>query len=172
MLEFAHEGRNFISGWSRVEQIVLHPFDLEEYLMALGLDTAAAELNKIPIAGYAHETLLNHFHDYAVIGGMPEAIKRFVGQKTMANLPEIYDNLWQSYRDDVEKYAKNPKERNVIRYIIERRPLKKTGSVLRVLPIQITMQRKSEKHLGLWIWPGLFGLFIHVRFTNRLFYLK
>ncbi len=118
LLEFAmREVASFPVG--RVRQIVLHPFDFGEYLLALDLENAAEELNKIPAEDYAHSTLLKHFNDYAVIGGMPEAIKRFVEQKTMANLPEIYDDLWQSYREDVEKYAQNVKERNVIRYIME-----------------------------------------------------
>lgn len=72
-----------------------------------------ARLEKI-----AHETLLRHFHDFAVIGGMPEVVKRFVADQSMANLPDVFDNLWQTYFDDVEKYAKSPKERNAIRYVM------------------------------------------------------
>ena len=118
LLEFAmRKVASFPVG--RVEQMVLHPFDFEEYLGALGLRQAIEELNNIPVGEYAHATLMRHFHDYAVIGGMPEVVKRFVLEKTMANLPEIYDNLWLGYRDDVEKYAQNAKQRNVIRYIME-----------------------------------------------------
>ena len=118
LLEFAmREVRSFPVG--RVEQIVLHPFDFEEYLGALKLQQALEELNTIPIRDYAHATLLKHFQDYAIIGGMPEIVKRFATEHSMANLPELYDNLWQSYKDDMGKYARNAKERHVIRYIME-----------------------------------------------------
>lgn len=103
----------------RVEQVVLHPLDFEEYLEAAGLLGPLEELNSLPLNQYAHETLLKHFHDYAIIGGMPEAVKIFVSEKSMANLPEIYDNLWLNYKDDVEKYAANVKTRNAIRYVME-----------------------------------------------------
>lgn len=118
LLEFAlRDVGSFPVG--RVEQVVLYPFDFEEYLGALGLQQAIEALNTIPIPEYAHDTLMGHFQDYIIIGGMPEIIQRFVADNSMANLPSIYDNLWQSYRDDLEKYARNAKERNVIRYLME-----------------------------------------------------
>ncbi len=118
LLEFAlGEVASFPVG--RVEQWVLHPLDFEEYLTASGLHNAVEALNQIPVPDYAHETLLRHFHEFVVIGGMPEVVKRFVGDKSMANLPEVYADLWQAYFDDVEKYAESAKEKNVIRYIMQ-----------------------------------------------------
>lgn len=103
----------------RVEQWVLHPLDFEEYLTAGGLQNVVETLNQIPVPDYAHETLRRHFHEFAIIGGLPEIVKRFVADQSMANLPEVFGNLWQAYLDDVEKYAKSAKERNVIRYIMQ-----------------------------------------------------
>jgi len=103
----------------RVEQWVLHPLDFEEFLMAGGLQNAVEALNQTPVPDYAHETLLRHFHEFAIIGGMPEVVKRFVADKSMANLPDVFGNLWQAYLDDVEKYAESAKERNVIRYVMQ-----------------------------------------------------
>ncbi len=106
----------------RVEQVVLHPFDFEEFLLALDRKDLVTELDKIPLNKYAHESILDLFHDYAIIGGMPEIVKRFTEQKNMTNLSDIYRNLWQSYRDDVEKYASNSTERKIIRHIIDTAP--------------------------------------------------
>jgi len=106
----------------RVEQVVLHPFDFEEFLLALDRKDLVTELDKIPVNKYAHESILDLFHDYAIIGGMPEIVKRFAEQKNMTNLSDIYRNLWQSYRDDVEKYASNATERKIIRHIIDTAP--------------------------------------------------
>lgn len=103
----------------RVEQWVLHPLDFEEFLAALGLEKAVEALDQIPVPDYAHEILLRHFHEFAVIGGMPEVVKRFVADQSMANLPDVFGNLWQAYLDDVEKYAESTKKRNVIRYIMQ-----------------------------------------------------
>ena len=103
----------------RVQQWVLHPLDFEEFLMAFNQKAAVDVLHQMPIADYAHETLLRHFHQYAIIGGMPEVVKQLVIDNSMANLPEIFGNLWQAYSDDIEKYAQNIKNRNVIRYIMQ-----------------------------------------------------
>lgn len=109
----------------RVEQVVLHPFDFEEFLLATGLQDVLNELNKIPVKNYAHETLIELFNLYAIIGGMPEVIKRYIEEKSLINLGDIYSNLWQSYRDDIEKYASNSTERKIIRHIIDTAPAEK-----------------------------------------------
>lgn len=112
----------------RVDQIVLHPFDFEEFLLAAGREDLLSELESLPVKGYAHDVLLEQFHDYAVIGGMPEVIKKYIEEKTVINLGAIYSNLWQSYRDDVEKYASNSTERKIIRHIIDTAPFE-TGRI-------------------------------------------
>lgn len=103
----------------RVEQMVLHPFDFEEFLMAMGKQNVLKEITHIPIKKFAHDTILNLFHQYVIIGGMPEIIKIYVEEDSLVNLGEIYDSLWQGYRDDVEKYAGNETERKIIRHIID-----------------------------------------------------
>ncbi len=121
LLEFAlKEVPSFPVG--RVKQLVLHPFDFEEFLLALDRNDLVGELEKIPVARYAHDPILDLFHDYAIIGGMPEVVSRYAEEKNMINLGEIYENLWQSYRDDIEKYASNSTERRIIRHVIDSAP--------------------------------------------------
>jgi predicted AAA+ superfamily ATPase len=109
----------------RVEQVVLHPFDFDEFLLAIKRDDVLNELESVPVKNFAHETLIDLFNDYAIIGGMPEVVKRYAEEMSIINLGEIYSNLWQSYRDDVEKYAANPTERKIIRHIIDTAPFEK-----------------------------------------------
>ena len=58
----------------RVEQLVLHPLDFEEFLNAINNNIILDEVNRIPVNQYAHISLLEIFHQYAIIGGMPEVI--------------------------------------------------------------------------------------------------
>jgi hypothetical protein len=109
----------------RVKQLVLHPFDFEEFLLAMDRKDLVGELEKIPVSKYAHDILLDLFHDYAIIGGMPEVVSGYIEERNMINLGELYENLWQSYRDDVEKYASNSTERKIIRHIIDTAPFEK-----------------------------------------------
>lgn len=109
----------------RVEQMVLHPLDFEEFLMALGHDAALRQLHSVPVPAFADPVLRGLFHTYAIIGGMPEAVRQYVADGSMANLRLIFESLWQGYLDDVEKYARNPAERHVIRHVIHTAAMEK-----------------------------------------------
>ncbi|MBN1198058.1 MAG: AAA family ATPase [Bacteroidales bacterium] len=109
----------------RVEQMVLHPFDFEEFLMAEGNQQALTELNTIPCHGFGYQSMTEQFHNYTIVGGMPEAIKQYVTDHSFANIGGIYDALWQGYKDDAEKYASNQTERKIIRHVIDSSPNEK-----------------------------------------------
>jgi hypothetical protein len=117
LLEFSlNEVPSFPVG--RVEYLCLHPLDFEEYLAALEYKVAASQLNQIPTPEFAHTTLLKLFHEYAIIGGMPEVVQQYAQSKNIAGAKPVYERLWQSYKDDIEKYARNPTARNVLRHIM------------------------------------------------------
>ena len=117
LLEFALEKvDSFPVG--RVEFIYLHPLNFSEFLMALGHENALEQLHNLPINNYAHNTLLELFHTYTIIGGMPEIVKTYKETKSVADLPRVYESIWAAYKNDVEKYTSNNTERNVIRHIV------------------------------------------------------
>jgi len=107
----------------RVEYLYLHPLNFPEFLAAINKGNALTALQEIPIPEYAHETLLNLFHEYTIIGGMPEIIANYVKTGNLSQLEPVYSRLWQSYKDDVEKYGQSATERKIIRHIIDTAPL-------------------------------------------------
>ena len=117
LLEFAmHRVRSFPVG--RIEYIYMYPLNFQEYLLAIGHKTAIEQLNHIPIQPFAHKILLDLFNRFAIIGGMPEVIKTYLQNETVSDLPKIYESIWETYKDDVEKYTSNETERKVIKHII------------------------------------------------------
>ena len=102
----------------RITYFTLHPVNFREFLAAVHPE-ALQVFDEVPCPEFAHSTLLRLFHSYAMIGGMPEVVFRYISEKNVASLRPIYQSLWQSYKDDVEKYAHNQTERNIIRHIIE-----------------------------------------------------
>ncbi|MFW5719930.1 MAG: ATP-binding protein [Candidatus Dojkabacteria bacterium] len=102
----------------RVEYMQLNPVCFEEFLKAIGERQLHDAMNDIPAKDYTHEVFLDHFHRYTILGGMPEIIKLYKDGETIANLRSVYDGLMNSYLDDVEKYARNPSQREVIRHAI------------------------------------------------------
>ncbi|MGB7393216.1 MAG: AAA family ATPase [Pricia sp.] len=107
----------------RVEYAYLYPLNFHEYLKAIGHDSAAEQLEHIPVRPVAHKIILDLFHRYAIIGGMPEVVKTDIQKANLAELPKVYESIWETYKDDVRKYAKNENERKVIKHIMDTAPL-------------------------------------------------
>ena len=70
-----HQVQSFPVG--RVEYLYMLPLNFFEYLSAIVHNTAAEQFDIIPIKQIAHNTLFELFHQYAIVGGMPDAVKKF-----------------------------------------------------------------------------------------------
>lgn len=102
----------------RVNYFYLFPLNFQEYLLAMGKEMLLERLKTIPIDTIAHSILLKEFQTYCIIGGMPEIIANYRRNKNIASLPSIYESIWNTYKDDVVKYAVNKTEENVIKHIV------------------------------------------------------
>ncbi len=106
----------------RVDYLYLHPLNFEEYLAALDQQPVLDALKQVPVPDFAHEVLIKHFHDYALIGGMPALVFRYASNSNLSNLAVEYQKLWQSYKYDVEKYSRNETEKRIINHVINTAP--------------------------------------------------
>jgi predicted AAA+ superfamily ATPase len=102
----------------RVNMLYMFPINFPEFLSAIKKKNAMEELNTVPIREVAHKTLLDLFNRYAIIGGMPEVVKKYVETNNIADLPSIYESIWETYKEDVIKYAANNSEARIIRHIM------------------------------------------------------
>lgn len=117
LLEFAMKKvKSFPVG--RVEFLYLHPLNFMEYLEAIDHQAALVQIDKVPYDSFAHKTLLDLFNQYAIIGGMPEVVSNFIEKESLTELPNVYESIWGTYRNDVEKYAANETERKVIKHVM------------------------------------------------------
>lgn len=102
----------------RVEYKVVRPASFSEFLEAMGETAALKQLQQIPLATFVHNKILQLFHTYALIGGMPEIVQDYSQNKDLLALSPIYDSLIASYLDDVEKYASGDTQIQHIRHAI------------------------------------------------------
>ena len=102
----------------RVEFLLMHPFNFEEFLWAMNEDAAAEMLNNIPTPDFAHQKLLDLFHRYTLIGGMPEIINVYGKTQDLVTLSSVYESLILAYEEDIEKYAPYEKLIPVLRHVI------------------------------------------------------
>jgi len=107
----------------RVEYKVVRPVSFHEYMRALGEKALIDQWHKIPVNDYAHQRLIDAFHTYTLIGGMPEVVQHYAQNLDLIKLAPIYESLAESYKNDVEKYARNTTMVQVIRHAIDALPL-------------------------------------------------
>jgi predicted AAA+ superfamily ATPase len=102
----------------RVQMLHLYPINFLEYLKASAQTSPLDYINEIPIKPVAQQILLDLFNRYAIIGGMPEVVKKYIETKSVVDLSPIYESIWETYKNDVEKYASNATEARVIKHIM------------------------------------------------------
>lgn len=102
----------------RVEYKVLRPVSFTEFLDAMNEKSALEYLEQVPAPQFTHPKLLQLFHTYALIGGMPEVVKNYSANKDLTALKSIYESLIVAYMDDVEKYASADSQVQYIRHAI------------------------------------------------------
>ena len=103
----------------RVEYRYMYPLTFEEFLNAAGEKEVLEKFSEIPVQDWAVERIMELFHRYTMIGGMPEVVAGYVETGDLSSLRSIYSGLVTSYKDDVSKYASNEKEITILRYVIE-----------------------------------------------------
>jgi predicted AAA+ superfamily ATPase len=103
----------------RVEYLAIRPCVFNEYLRAIGETQLEKALFQQRIPDALHQKAINLFNTFTLIGGMPEVVADYATNKNFVGLNSIYESLLTSYRDDVEKYARNETMSQTIRYVLQ-----------------------------------------------------
>jgi predicted AAA+ superfamily ATPase len=106
----------------RIQYLYMYPLNFEEYLGVMDRNILLDELNNIPLKKTAHASFLEYFNKYVIIGGMPEIVAHYKEKNNLSDLIHIYEGIWSTYKDDVEKYAENETEKKILRHIMETGP--------------------------------------------------
>lgn len=106
----------------RVEFLYLYPFSFREFLEAKQEKQLLEQYDSIPIKPFVHQKIHSLFHEYTLIGGMPEIVKNYLESGAVTALKPVYESLMMSYQSDSEKYARNQTMRHVLRLCLETIP--------------------------------------------------
>lgn len=78
---------------------------------------------RFPLPDLARPRLMELFHSYTMIGGMPEVVSRYLKTTDLSELVPVYQGLLTAFMDDVGKYARNATMARLLRHAIETAPL-------------------------------------------------
>ena len=104
----------------RVEYLQLEPCSFLEFLDATGHEAYAEAIMQLSVPKPLHQEVMKLFNLYALVGGMPEVLADYAEHRDLARLRPLYNTLLKGYDEDVEKYAPNQKQTQIIRRILER----------------------------------------------------
>ena len=118
---------------SEEHRIPMYPMDFEEFLWAMG-DTATMPLvrkrfvDMKPLGVDVHRQIMDLFRQYMIVGGMPQAVAKFVTTRDLEAVDSVKRDILALYRADIQKYG------GVLRH--------KALSVFNAIPSQLSRHEK------------------------------
>jgi hypothetical protein len=93
-----------------VEIEEMYPLDFEEFLLATGCGQETIDgMREKFLAGESlneslHNYMLQQFKIYLLVGGMPDAINKFLESRNMSHVRKVHRNIHELYRIDASQY--------------------------------------------------------------------
>lgn len=96
---------------SEEHAVEMFPMDFEEFLWALGDDMLMPymrmQFSKLMPMGAFHRRAMDCFRQYLIVGGMPQAVLKYMETKDFERVDETKRDILALYRNDIRKYADN-----------------------------------------------------------------
>ena len=95
---------------SEEEHLKMYPFDFEEFLWALGNETLMPFIKecfnkKKPLGQSLHRKAMDYLRQYMIVGGMPQAINKYVATNDFNKVDKTKREILELYRADIAKHA-------------------------------------------------------------------
>ena len=93
-----------------VEIRQMYPLDFEEFLWATGIsrewigNVRQQFLREESLDEATHNLLLKRFQYYLLVGGLPEAVNRFLEDRNMTRVRRVHQDIHELYRIDASQY--------------------------------------------------------------------
>jgi len=94
---------------SEEHSIEMYPMDFEEFLWAMGDEVMMPyirnQFEKGLSMGAFHRKALDYFRQYMIVGGMPQAVNKYVETRNFKKVDEVKRDILSLYRNDIQRYA-------------------------------------------------------------------
>lgn len=95
---------------SEEESIRLNPMDFDEFLWALGEKPLSALIadsfkKRRPLPDSLHRKAMRLFREYMLVGGMPQAVSKYVETHDFSKVDNVKRNILRLYRQDISKHG-------------------------------------------------------------------
>ena len=114
----------------------MYPMDFEEFMIANNISKATLDMLKEKyvklelVEEFIHEKLLALFFLYLIVGGMPDAVKTYIGTKDIREVDRVQRDITTLYKADFTQYE------------VEDKKLK-LKSIYDIIPAELNKQNKK-----------------------------
>lgn len=134
----------------------MYPLDFEEFLYANGvqkdtmnyLEQCYSDMTQVSKS--VHDTIIQLFRYYLIVGGMPAAVQSFVNTHDTAKVVLIQKSILELYRQDIKKYSKYDKVR--IKDIFDRIPSELSAKNKRFTLADINKNARMNRYESSFVW--------------------
>lgn len=94
-----------------VDYLKMYGVDFEEFLWGLGINEEMIESlcgylkTKTAIPEAINSQMMKYYRQYIAVGGMPEAVQKYIDTKDYSEVDKVQRNLLQGYQYDIAHYA-------------------------------------------------------------------
>ena len=98
----------------------MYPMDFEEFMIANSISKTTLDMLKDkyeklqPIDEFIHEKLLSLFFVYLIVGGMPDAVKKYIETKDIREVDKVQRDIITLYKADFTQYEEADKKLKLI----------------------------------------------------------
>ena len=116
--------------------IRMYPMDFEEFMVANGISKTTLDMLKDkfetcqPVDDFIHQKLLALFFVYLIVGGMPDAVKKYIETKDIREVDKIQRDIVELYKEDFSQYEHENKKL-------------KLKSIYEIVPSELNKQNKK-----------------------------
>ena len=98
----------------------MYSMDFEEFLWAKGYKQEQIEelyvhmKNCEPFSKLEYQVMLDNFHEYMIIGGMPAIVRTFIQNKNYSGILTMQQQILLDYKEDITKYAQGVDQARIL----------------------------------------------------------
>ena len=134
----------------------MYPLDFEEFVSAVGITSEVIASvrdsweRRTPVDGYLHEKMMQLFHLYLIVGGMPAAVQAYVDSNDLQVVLRQQRDILNTYRKDIARY--DPEKRLYIDEIFDLIPSELNARNKRFILKRLNEYMTFSRHENDFIW--------------------
>lgn len=148
------EVQSYPVGYEKVIQ--MYPLSFKEFLNANGVSGDIINYlqksydERTPVSNSIHQTMIQLFQYYMIVGGMPDVVQRFIDTHDIGQVIEIQKSILELYRQDISKYALKDKVK--IKDIFDSIPEELNDKNKRFILSKISKTARMERYENSFLW--------------------